>query len=116
KSVYIDDKHDLQLDEFLAQGNRAHVRTNMLAIMNVAITKGFWDAPKATQKELAKKLAKAVVKNGLPGSGHTRPKHPVFDHVKAQVGDKLARALDRKLQAAGGKQPQAQGDGVQSVA
>ncbi|HKL77210.1 MAG TPA: cobaltochelatase subunit CobN, partial [Gammaproteobacteria bacterium] len=115
KSVYIDDKHDLQLDEFLAEGNRAHVRTNMLAIMNVAIVKDFWDASKATQQELAKKLAKAVVKNGLPGSGHTRPKHPVFDHVKAQIGDELAKALESKLQAAGGKQPQGQASAVRSV-
>ncbi|MEF8980626.1 cobaltochelatase subunit CobN [Thiohalorhabdus sp.] len=115
KSVYIDDKHDLQLDEFLAEGNRAHVRTNMLAIMNVAIQKEFWDASKATQQELAKKLAEAVVANGLPGSGHTRPKHPVFDHVKAQIGDKLAKALDQKLQAAGGKQPQGQESAVRSV-
>ena len=115
KSVYMDDKHDLQLDEFLAEGNRAHVRTNMLAIMNVAIQKEFWDASRATQQELAKELAKAVVKNGLPGSGHTRPKHPVFDHVKAQIGDDLARALDQKLRAAGGAQPQGAEGGVTSV-
>jgi cobaltochelatase CobN len=115
KSVYIDDKHDLQLDEFLAEGNRAHVRTNMLAIMNVAIAKDFWDASKATQQALAKKLAKAVVANGLPGSGHTRPKHPVFDHVKAQIGDELAKALNQKLKAAGGKQPQGQASAVRSV-
>ncbi|MFA9460461.1 cobaltochelatase subunit CobN [Thiohalorhabdus methylotrophus] len=115
KSVYIDDKHDLQLDEFLAEGNRAHVRTNMLAIMNVAIAKGFWDASQSTQKALARKLAEAVVANGLPGSGHTRPKHPVFDHVKARIGDGLTKALDRKLRAAGGKQPQDQGSAVRSV-
>jgi cobaltochelatase CobN len=87
----------------------------MLAIMNVAIDKGFWDASKATQQELAKELAEAVVKNGLPGSGHTRPKHPVFDHVKAQIGDDLAAALDQRLQAAGGAQPQGTEGGVTSV-
>jgi cobaltochelatase CobN len=115
KSVYLDDKHDLDLDTFLAEGNRAHVRTNMLAIMNVAIQKGFWDASPATQQALAQELARAVVANGLPGSGHTRPRHPVFDHVKAQIGDKLAASLDQKLQAAGGKQPRGQAEPVRSV-
>ncbi|KPV39076.1 cobalamin biosynthesis protein CobN [Thiohalorhabdus denitrificans] len=116
KDVYLDDKHDLDLDEFLVEGNRAHVRTNMLAIMNVAIAKGFWEASQATQQELAEELARAVVENGLPGSGHTRPKHPVFDHVKGQIGDDLAEALDQKLKAAGGKQPEEQGQAVQTVA
>ncbi|MFP4560438.1 MAG: cobaltochelatase subunit CobN, partial [Thiohalorhabdus sp.] len=115
KSVYFDDKHDLDLDGFLAEGNRAQVRTNMLAIMNVAIAKGFWEAPQETRRELAEELARAVVEHGLPGSGHTRPKHPVFEHVKGQIDEELAQDLESKLQAAGGKQPQGEEAAVRSV-
>ncbi|MCG8672527.1 MAG: cobaltochelatase subunit CobN, partial [Pseudomonadales bacterium] len=78
KAVYVDDKYQLELDEFLKQGHNAHVKANMLAIMLVAINKEFWNADEAVRKQLAESFSALVAENGLPGSGHTDPAHPML--------------------------------------
>ena len=98
KAVYIDDRHELGLHEFLADGHNAHVKTNMLAVMLVAIQKDFWNADSTTISELAEQFVSLVAKHGLPGSGHTTPNHPMLawlqQHLTAQQWQSLAAVID----------------------
>lgn len=87
KAVYIDDRYELQLDEFLEQGHNAHVKSNMLAVMLVAIHKEFWNADSETTADLAKQFAELVAQNGLPGSGHTDPDHPMLPWLEQHLSD-----------------------------
>jgi cobaltochelatase CobN len=100
KRVYIDDGHDIGLDEFLEEGRNVHVKTNMVAIMLVAAQKGYWQPDEQTLTELSEQFATLVAEHGLPGSGHTRPDHPVMDFVKERVGPQQAEALTNVLAAA----------------
>lgn len=94
KAVYIDDRLQLGLDEFLSEGHRQHVQTNILAVMLVAIDKGFWNTDMATQKQLAAQFAANIIANGIPGSGHTHANHPMYEFVKAQLDTDTAEALE----------------------
>lgn len=85
KSVYVDDRLGIGLDEFLEQGHNVHVLTNMLAIMLVSAQKGFWDASEETLSEIAEKFASLVIESGLPGSGHTSPTHPLYDWLETYL-------------------------------
>ncbi|MCB1703764.1 MAG: cobaltochelatase subunit CobN [Halioglobus sp.] len=102
KEVYMDDRYGLSLDEFLEQGHNAHVKSNMLAIMLVAIHKGYWQADAVTTQQLAEAFTALVVKNGLPGSGHTTPDHPMLpwlqQHLSAADWDALAQVVARVQQ------------------
>jgi cobaltochelatase CobN len=104
KAVYVDDKYQLGLDQFLRQGQNQHVRANMLAVMLVAIEKGFWQADQATVEQLAREFAEQVVAVGLPGSGHTRPDHPILDWIEAHLPDALRNRL-RTVRAAARNAP-----------
>lgn len=97
KAVYVDDKLNLQLDEFLSSNHQVHVQTNMLAVMLVAIQKEFWNADEKTQKQLAKAFAENIIKHGIPGSGHTHANHPVYDFVKAQISQEMRQKLEDVL-------------------
>lgn len=103
KDVYMDDRHKIGLDKFLEQGHNVHVKTNMLAIMLVAAHKGFWQASEETLKELAEKFAQLVVENGLPGSGHTQPDHPMLEWAKMKIDISLAKQLTDVQNAARGE-------------
>ncbi|MDO8827083.1 cobaltochelatase subunit CobN [Methylophaga sp.] len=94
KAVYIDDSLQLGLDEFLSDSHRQHVQTNILAVMLVAIDKGFWDADLATQKQLAEQFAANIITKGIPGSGHTHANHPMYDFVKSHLDADQAEALE----------------------
>ncbi len=85
KSVYLDDRLEIGLDEFLEQGHNVHVLTNMLAIMLVSAQKEFWEASKETITEIAERFADLILANGLPGSGHTSPSHPLYDWLEEFV-------------------------------
>ncbi|WP_439888050.1 cobaltochelatase subunit CobN [Pseudomonas sp. MBLB4123] len=100
KAVYVDDRYDVGLDDFLEQGANVHVKSNMLAIMLVAIHKEFWQADAATRQQLGEQFARLVVAHGLPGSGHTRPDHPMLQWLLPQLPDELRTALQQRLQAA----------------
>lgn len=97
KAVYLDDSHNLGLDDFLNEGHNQPVQTNMLAIMLVAIDKGYWNADDATQRQIAEQLATNVLNSGLPGSGHTHANHPVFERAKTLLDSAQAQALDAVL-------------------
>jgi cobaltochelatase CobN len=97
KAVYIDDKLDLKLDEFLSSHHQVQVQTNMLAVMLVAIQKDFWKADEQTQKELSEKFAKNIIEHGIPGSGHTHANHPIYDFVKSKVDKETASKLEEIL-------------------
>lgn len=100
KAVYIDDKLGLGLDQFLEQGHNAHVKSNMLAVMLVAAHKEFWQADPQTVAQLAQQFTTLVLANGLPGSGHTSPEHPLFDWLEQYVPEAQYQQLQQLLSAA----------------
>ncbi len=108
KEVYMDDRYQLGLDDFLEQGHNVHVKSNMLAIMLVAIHKGFWNADEATKQQLADEFAKLVIKHGLPGSGHTTPDHPMMPWLKPLLSGDKRQAFTEVLQRAQQDSPQRQ--------
>ncbi|HCH61166.1 MAG: cobalamin biosynthesis protein CobN [Deltaproteobacteria bacterium] len=85
KRVYIDDGHGLGLDAFLSEGHNVHVRINMLAILLTAADKGFYEPSEADLAQIAREFAELVIAHGLPGSGHTRPDHPIMGLVRGQL-------------------------------
>ena len=97
KAVYIDDKLDLGLDEFLSSNHQVQVQTNILAVMLVAIQKDFWKADEQTQEQLANKFAQNIIKYGIPGSGHTYANHPIYDFVKTKIDKETAFKLEKVL-------------------
>lgn len=103
KSVYFDDAHKLGLPQFLAQGNNAHVKAHMLAIFMVAAEKGYWKTDAATIRKMGGELARLVAANGLPGSGHTKPDHPMWQWLAPQLGEAEAQALGVALAKARGE-------------
>ena len=100
KHVYIDDGHELGLDEFLREGSRVHVRINMLAILLTAADKDFYEPTAEDLAQLAREFASLVTEHGLPGSGHTRPDHPIMGLVKAQLDAEQATAFQTVLDRA----------------
>jgi len=103
KAVYFDDAQKLGLPKFLGQGHNAHVKAQMLAIFMVAAEKGFWKTDAATIKQMGGELAKLVAKNGLPGSGHTAPNHPMWQWLAPQLDAADAQALGVTLAKARGE-------------
>ena len=97
KSVYIDDAQNLGLDNFLADDNNRYVQTNILAVMLVAIDKGFWQADAETTKQLAQQFADNIIEHGNPGSGHTHARHPMYALVKSQLSAEKAAQLESVL-------------------
>ncbi|MEX0604144.1 MAG: cobaltochelatase subunit CobN [Marinobacter sp.] len=83
--VYFNDRHDLGLDDFLAERHNVHVKTHMQAIALLAAKRGFWEADVFTRQTLARDFAGNIIEHGLPGSGHTRPDHPLMDWVAEQL-------------------------------
>jgi cobaltochelatase CobN len=103
KSVYFDDAHQLGLPQFLGQGHNAHVKAHMLAIFMVAAEKGFWKTDNETIRKMGGELARLVAKNGLPGSGHTAPNHPMWQWLAPQLDAVDALALGVTLAKARGE-------------
>ncbi|WP_240945843.1 cobaltochelatase subunit CobN [Pseudomaricurvus alkylphenolicus] len=99
KAVYIDDKLELGLDRFLEQDHNVHVKSNMLAVMLVAAQKEFWQAEQQTLEQLAQQFTDLVLANGLPGSGHTSPDHPLFDWLQSYVSAAQYQQLQQLLSA-----------------
>jgi cobaltochelatase CobN len=99
KSVYIDDSLNVGLDEFLRDSHNVHVQTNILAVMLVAIDKGFWQTDEATTQQLAEAFAKNIIEKGIPGSGHTHANHPIYDFVKPLLDAEQAQNLEQTLAA-----------------
>ena len=97
KAVYVDDKLNLKLDEFLSSNHQVQVLTNMLAVMLVAIQRDFWKADEQTQKQLSEKFAKNIIEHGIPGSGHTHANHPIYDFVKSKVDKETSQKLENIL-------------------
>ncbi len=106
KSVYLDDRYHMGVDRFLEQGSNVHVKTNMMAILMVAAQKGFWQADEQTLQQVARQWADLLLKNGLPGSGHTRPDHPVFQWVMPLLREDQRRPLQAMLDKALVQKPQ----------
>lgn len=100
KSVYIDDRHGIGLDEFLEENHNVHVKSNMLAVMLVAAQKEFWLADRASLEQLSKQFIDLIIQNGLPGSGHTAPDSPVFEFIEEFVKESKYKALQDILSAA----------------
>jgi len=102
KSVYFDDAHKLGLPQFLGQRHNAHAKAHMLAIFMVAAEKGYWKTDEATIRKMGGELARLVASNGLPGSGHTAPDHPMWQWLSPQLDPADAQALASTLAKARG--------------
>lgn len=113
RATYFDDKQKLGLPTFLAQGHNAHVKAQMLAIFMVAAERGYWQADAATLRRMGGELAQLVDKNGLPGSGHTSPNHPMWKWLAPYLDTADAKALGVVLAKAQGEA--ARGEAVQAV-
>ncbi|XPF93582.1 cobaltochelatase subunit CobN [Colwellia sp. RE-S-Sl-9] len=116
KAVYIDDRYDLQLDQFLEKGHNAHVKSNMLAIMLVAVQKDFWDADKATIEQLAASFVRLVKANGLPGSGHSDPDNPMLPWLEQHLSAEQWQDLAQVIALAKGNDTQVEPEEVHRVA
>ncbi len=92
--VYFQDRHELGLDEFLAEGHNVHVKTHMQAIALLAAKRGYWEADVFTRRALARDFAGNIIDHGLPGSGHTRPDHPLMDWVADQLEPQQREAFE----------------------
>jgi cobaltochelatase CobN len=99
KAVYLDDRYQIGLDEFLQQDANVHVKTNMMAILLVAAQKQFWQADEQALQQLGQAWVDLLLQHGLPGSGHTQPDHPVFEWIqprlRADQVQPLRQLLDR---------------------
>ncbi|MGW8394826.1 cobaltochelatase subunit CobN [Pseudoduganella sp. HUAS MS19] len=102
KSVYFDDAHRLGLPQFLGQRHNAHAKAHMLAIFMVAAEKGFWKTDDATISKMGGELARLVAANGLPGSGHAAPDHPMWQWLSPRLDPADAQALASTLAKARG--------------
>lgn len=103
KAVYFDDRHKLGLPEFLGQRHNAHVKAHMLAVFMVAAEKGFWKTDPETIRQMGGELARLVSANGLPGSGHTTPDHPMWGWLAPQLDGADAQRLGVTLAKARGE-------------
>lgn len=103
KAVYFDDRHKLGLPEFLGQRHNAHVKAHMLAVFMVAAEKGYWKTDPGTIRRMGGELARLVSANGLPGSGHTTPDHPMWGWLAPQLDGADARQLGVTLAKARGE-------------
>lgn len=103
KAVYFDDAHGLGLPQFLGQRHNAHVKAHMLAVFMVAAEKGFWQTEPETIRRLGGELARLVAANGLPGSGHAAPDHPMWRWLAPQLDQADAQALGVTLAKARGE-------------
>lgn len=101
-AVYFQDKYGLGLDEFLGEGSNAHVKANMLAVLLVAAHKGYWEADQEALAAVAGEFATLVAVNGLPGSGHTGPDHPMLAWVEPLLSEAQAAGLQQAIAAARG--------------
>ena len=105
KATYFDDNRQLGLPQFLATGRNAHVKAQMLAIFMVAAERGFWQADAATIRRLGGELAQLVARDGLPGSGHTAPNHPMWRWLAPRIDAAAAQSLGVVLARARGETP-----------
>ncbi|MFV8572100.1 cobaltochelatase subunit CobN [Marinobacter sp. SBS5] len=92
--VYFQDRHGLGLSDFLAEEYNVHVKTHMQAIALLAAKRGFWEVNVFTLKSLVRDFAGNIIDHGLPGSGHTRPDHPLMDWVADQLEPQQREAFD----------------------
>jgi cobaltochelatase CobN len=100
KSVYLDDRYQIGLDEFLQQDANVHVKTNMMAILLVAAQKQFWQADEQTLQQLGQAWVDLLLAHGLPGSGHTQPDHPVFEWINPRLRPDQVEPLQKLLERA----------------
>ncbi len=114
RGIYLKDRLNLGLDKFLEKENNVHVKTNMTAIMLVAIKKGFWDADDQTVQSLSRRFARLVSEHGLPGSGHTSPDHPVMNWIEPKLPEELKKKFAERVQTAGGEHQTKREDGQSS--
>lgn len=66
----------------------------MQAIALLAAQRGFWEADVFTRRSLARDFAGNIIDHGLPGSGHTRPDHPLMDWVADQLEPQQREAFE----------------------
>ncbi|MEM7500997.1 MAG: cobaltochelatase subunit CobN [Pseudomonadota bacterium] len=102
KAIYLDDRYNIGVSEFLDEEANLPVQANMIAIMLVAAQKGYWQTSAETITVLGERFAVAVASAGLPGSGHTQPDHPMLDWIAERVSTQARDAIESARAAARG--------------
>ncbi|MDR0355578.1 MAG: cobaltochelatase subunit CobN [Deltaproteobacteria bacterium] len=69
-SVYVEDKYELGVDEFMDAEN-AWAYQSLTGRMLESIRKGFWEAPQDVQEELSRDYAVSVITRGVACCDHT---------------------------------------------
>jgi len=72
-------------------------------VFMVAAEKGFWKTDPETIRTMGGELARLVAANGLPGSGHTSPDHPMWGWLAPQLDRGDAQQLGVTLAKARGE-------------
>ena len=63
--VYLNDKYNMGVTEFMESGNNAYAMTSMTGTMLTAAYEGYWKTDDATLSRVANEWAKMVIKNGV---------------------------------------------------
>lgn len=69
--VYVKDKYDLGVDEFMKSGDNAYAYQSTLKRMIEAERKGYWKASDEDLQNLVKEYTESVVENGVTCCHHT---------------------------------------------
>jgi cobaltochelatase CobN len=99
-AVYLQDRHQLGMDKLWKTAGSSQVKANIEAVLLVAAQRGFWSPGEPTLEALAQDFAELVAAQGLPGSGHTRPDHPVMAFIRERVRGATRAAFERTLEQA----------------
>jgi len=69
--VYVEDKYDLGVDEFMKSGDNAYAYQSTLKRMIEAERKGYWEASDEVLQNMVKEYTESVVENGVTCCHHT---------------------------------------------
>lgn len=99
QDVYLEDRHGLGVDRWLAEGERAHAMQNVAAILLTAAQRGFWQADPERLRRIADRLGRLTAQAGSNCSAHTcgNPEAMAFAerHMDPALRDGFREALQR---------------------
>ena len=104
--TYIEDKYELDLEQWFEQVN-PHAMQVVMATMMEAARKGYWDASEQQLNELAKRYAESVAKHdlsaGLVAGGNKKLEQALIDRLGKLDMQGLAQAYRAKVRESEGQ-------------
>jgi cobaltochelatase CobN len=110
-AVYIEDKHDLKLQEYFEEKN-PYALQDMTAVLLDVVRKGMWKPSDEVVKNLAELHVEMVEKHGAGCSGDTcgdSQLHAFIGNILGGVPVAYEASLNQALQARGAPRPEVQG-------